>query len=657
MSGTFGNLGGGGGSTPVSTCPVAPITRAALLALRAGGTLNPACHYVISDFTQGNLSIGTTIEMHAVAANELSQNVSVNTLFDNDAWYGRYDIDLNLLTELRDNRGNVVKDRTGASITAMPWGNANFTACEFDEAIIALSPSLVHTRVKAEGGSSLTTQNANPGSQFIDLAMYDGAVVTFNFSSFFVSGARFFGGTYTLTNLTSGGNSFISSDFYYSTINAGIMNNALTIARSTIRDSTLNLGSGPNTFRVVDSTIMSSTLTRANAAQLGFDFCDVRNGNIDIRIGALGLVRTTWRNSVFLAPGVGSVHVATSFNNCNVQNNATFTMLAALTQNFAQCAFGAQFSMNTPVGATGTLGASNCWFMGGTIAYTPTSANTTRSLNQCFTQFGSINFAGTTGYNAIQCGARSGGSITFGGNTGPLAACAVTALVAENGGTISVAPNGGSTANPILQRIRCGNGGTFGYTANAGPNVQLIGATADNAGTIALGGTMANISIANIKADIGGGISILTVGNAAFPFSMSQLEATGNGNITVTGITNPGIVNADVRRLKAHNSAAILINPNTLAAGALVARDMECVNQSAITMGAAALSLSRVRADNAGTYICTGGTTDIISVSDGFDLTGGTFSHSAVYARGNNAQVLSANNTNRGRDYFNNNLI
>lgn len=88
-----------GSFTPAGTppCP-APMTRAALLALRAAAALRTECHYIITDGpvigTAGNTS-ATQIELHALSSTSLGMEAKVQTTFDPDtAWAGVYDIDL-----------------------------------------------------------------------------------------------------------------------------------------------------------------------------------------------------------------------------------------------------------------------------------------------------------------------------------------------------------------------------------------------------------------------------------------------------------------------------------------------------------------------------------------------------------------------------------
>lgn len=83
--GSFIWPGVGGGST----CP-APMTRADLLTLRAASGLSTECVYTITDYVVGTLGAGTRIQLHATSATTLSENASVLTTFDNEAWTGTH---------------------------------------------------------------------------------------------------------------------------------------------------------------------------------------------------------------------------------------------------------------------------------------------------------------------------------------------------------------------------------------------------------------------------------------------------------------------------------------------------------------------------------------------------------------------------------------
>lgn len=117
------------------SCP-APMTRSALLALRTAGSLDINCAYVITDHVQGRLVTGTLIRLDATSPTVLSEAVSVQTTYDNEAWSGIYDIDRGLVLELRDNRMNVVRGFTGIEVANFDWGNTSYTNVTIDHGIL-----------------------------------------------------------------------------------------------------------------------------------------------------------------------------------------------------------------------------------------------------------------------------------------------------------------------------------------------------------------------------------------------------------------------------------------------------------------------------------------------------------------------------------------
>lgn len=132
-----------------ANCP-APMTVAALRALRDAGGLDPQCHYIVTDWVQGTTLAGpNTVELHAVNASVLALEAKVFTPYDNEAWAGLFDIDrgtVGQLIELRDNLNNVVRDTTGTSpiLGTFPWGTATWSENEFDSVTLT-APATART--------------------------------------------------------------------------------------------------------------------------------------------------------------------------------------------------------------------------------------------------------------------------------------------------------------------------------------------------------------------------------------------------------------------------------------------------------------------------------------------------------------------------------
>lgn len=173
-----------GSFTPpgIAPCP-APMTRAALLALRTASGLRTECHYVITDGptigTAGNTS-ATRIELHAVSANELGQEAKVHTTFDNTAWTGFYDIDLGTagsLVYLVDPWNNRVSDPDADSPTVhtqFPWhaGGNNLRDNQINDAGLTGWGAAINA-----GGSINDNEIRN---SFVNLTGRTGVTSTFN---------------------------------------------------------------------------------------------------------------------------------------------------------------------------------------------------------------------------------------------------------------------------------------------------------------------------------------------------------------------------------------------------------------------------------------------------------------------------------------------
>lgn len=129
------------------------MTAAALIALRDAGSLDPQCHYIVTDWVQGTTLTGpNTVELHAVSASVLSLEAKVFTPYDNEGWDGLYDIDrgaVGQMIELRDNLNNTVRDTTGTSaiVGTFPWGAATWSENYFDSVTLT-NPATARTVVR-----------------------------------------------------------------------------------------------------------------------------------------------------------------------------------------------------------------------------------------------------------------------------------------------------------------------------------------------------------------------------------------------------------------------------------------------------------------------------------------------------------------------------
>lgn len=130
-------------------CPD-PMTRAALLAL--AGSYETGCHYQVTDYSRGTVG-SSVLQLHAVDANTLSNNVSVFTTHDNMAWRGVYDIHTNRLQELFDNLSNRVKGQD--AVDTFPWGVALVSQNTVNNAVLNYTSGTVQLNT-FESGADIT---------------------------------------------------------------------------------------------------------------------------------------------------------------------------------------------------------------------------------------------------------------------------------------------------------------------------------------------------------------------------------------------------------------------------------------------------------------------------------------------------------------------
>lgn len=117
-----------------SGCEITEGTRNEIRALRNAGQLEPGCTYTVTGYSRGCLNNDVRITLTATDVDEFSLDVEVHTGWDNSAWQGIYDLDLNRVHALRDNLGNEVRGRTGTEVDTFPWGLTQFQRCDIKDA-------------------------------------------------------------------------------------------------------------------------------------------------------------------------------------------------------------------------------------------------------------------------------------------------------------------------------------------------------------------------------------------------------------------------------------------------------------------------------------------------------------------------------------------
>lgn len=230
-------------------CPYAPrMTRAAALALAAGGGLLENCVVVIVDGPTigiaGNTS-PTEIELNPVSPTELGLTARVHTTFDDVAWDGLYDIGLGTagsIIKLTDSHNNVVEDTDADSPT-------------------------VHTQWPWHLGSTTLRDNYVSDTTFTGLP---GA------GALAINDCKFSGATVNLTGST-GANTWANSQFTNASLTLSGGNNTFTRSRfgnvvlthSGAGALTVNDSHVTNFFRIVHTGTTNLTVTRCEMSNQG----------------------------------------------------------------------------------------------------------------------------------------------------------------------------------------------------------------------------------------------------------------------------------------------------------------------------------------------------------------------------------------------------
>ncbi|MFF4385616.1 hypothetical protein ACFY0G_02300 [Streptomyces sp. NPDC001552] len=249
------------------------MTRAAAIALAAGGGLLENCVVVITDGptigTAGNTSV-TEIELNPVSTTAFGQTARVFTTFAPEAWPGVYDLANNAITELRDDFGNTAKD------------------------VDATAPT-VHTQFPWHLGAAALRDN------YVE----DATLTGWDTQVGPVSNNRVVGGTVNLTGKTAG--SILDSTFTGATITLGAGGASATLIRTNVQGATVNQ-TGTGTLSMTDSDIRDGFIV-AHSGSGQLTLTDTRaynHGSATADVIASGSGQTLMNDSELIS-GTGAV--------------------------------------------------------------------------------------------------------------------------------------------------------------------------------------------------------------------------------------------------------------------------------------------------------------------------------------------------------------
>lgn len=318
-----------------NSCP-APMTRAALIALRNANGLSKDCDYVITDHVQGRLVAGTTIHLQAVSANELSENVQVNTTYDNEAWRGIYDIDMGLVLELQDNRNNIARGFNGTEVSNFDWGNTSYTNVLVDNSTLTVNigntaekTNLIikeYSVLNLTGFTGVFINNTLTAQANVNMTNANGTWRMNRFSD---------GGVINISNYTGAGDNYYNTIWGQSNINFSGTSQAITFRGNDIHNSKINntnVVTAGSTFTLNNNKLQAASIAHAaTAGAFAMTISQVNAATVNHQTGSLTILQShiNIASSVLANTNVG----ITNITNTKVEQNSSITNQSTATLN------------------------------------------------------------------------------------------------------------------------------------------------------------------------------------------------------------------------------------------------------------------------------------------------------------------------------------
>lgn len=486
-------------------------TRANLISLRNAGGLTVGCHYVLTDHVQGRLVAGTTITLHADSANEFSENVTVNTTYDNEGWRGIYDADRALVLELQDNRGNIARGINGTEVSNFDWGNTSYTNVVVDNATLT-----------ANIGNTAPKQNITVSeTATLNLTGFIGNINNFEVKKSANVNFTNANGTWRLTRIWDGG-SFNASgytgggDNYYNTIWGA---------------SNINISNTTQGVTLRQNDIQNSTITNSGVTTAGATF-NLNNSKLQ----AATISRPATVNGSFTANNYVSQTGVTIHN--------TGTMNLATCQNL-----GSTIQQGTDLTASMTLNqciieqASNVTNQAGTMSMTYTNVKLA-TVNNVAGSLGTttVNYTDVTGSSQVirQATATVGMTITYskvenssniiqsGGATMTIA----RAIMLDNG---LIQADAGSAGTLTITSITIeGDSVIRKFATSTAGTLQVTGGGRLQSSSVIYEQGTGNLTVS--QPDFTGSSGIIrSAGNRGYSFTRLYMSGVGRANLTGTG--------------------------------------------------------------------------------------------------------------------------
>lgn len=619
-----------------STCPM-PMTRTALIALRNASGLTKDCDYVVTDHVQGRLVAGTQIHLQAVSANKLSENVSVNTTYDNEAWAGIYDLDRGLVLELHDNRNNVARGANGTEVSNFDWGNANITNTTVDSA------TWTHTIGSPRIVSDLTVASL-------------ATLTTTGWAGGSITGGTVIRGFGTNVNMTNANASLLIGEIKDASIlNLSGFTAGSTLNRYNLASSNFNFSNSTSAVSLsivtsVGSTfthsgVTTGTVTGTNLTMANTSFINHQNG-----AGNLSLNRVDLINQANITHTAGTVALSDYkiSGGANVQQTGTGNISLSNGELAGQSSVINQSTVN--VNGTRYSAFSNSTFnanpaSAGTVTLTGTSSNNSSQIFKTATSTaGNMSITTSTLTNSAIIQQTGTGNLTVSDTELP----SNSRIVLNNTRSLTITRGDFHNLTQITQSgtgavvdsivdsetgtrgtIALSSSGAAGHVLNY-CRVQGLG------GNFNVSGTSTGQTFNRVKADAG-----------TYNFTNNTVANTYSNMSIIDGATatfQAMAVAKNFNNVQVFNGSFLNVNAPT---GLGTVQGIAARDNATINVNGAAGAANGIYAKERGTVTFNGGScTDISKQMNGV-LTTGNFTHSNVVVINPISQTLTANNTNR----------
>jgi hypothetical protein len=616
------------------------LTRTQLIALRAAAQLRQSQHYLITDHVQGRLLAGTTILLHAISNNELSESVVVNTTYDNEGWFGLYNIDTALVTELRDNRSNIAKGIGGTEVANFDWGNVNITNCIVDNATwtTTIGSALLRDGLKVIENAILITTGAVLGD-LTNTTIAKSATVNLTAASLSIR-RSLISGTSTSLNAathTSGGVINHTKIEDGSVVNISNTSSSFSTDKVTILKTSTIAFSGVTTgaLSITNTDIFASTINKLNLSlTTSISGSKIYNSTISHTTGTITLTAVIMEQSATIAKNTNTGIL--SISNSSVLKNSSITHSGLSTMNINRTIVDRVSNITLASGSNGAVAITDVLVDGNSsVQKTATSSAGTLSVT-----------GGTNVLSASNVFCRGTGNLS-------ISQCSVN-------GSSTISTAGISTRNYIVTRVIQGSvSGINLQGTGIGINDNIQDSTLNSRGRITMSatGAVANsitssvVYGANGIIQITGGSSgqtvqeckadsaLISISNCTATQVHNFISARTGGTVSLTNLT----VVKQCTNIDTYQQG--VINVSGTVAGNI--SNVVCFNLGQVNISGTAGAITGVLAEQ-GVVAINGGASHnrIIKKMTG-TLTTGNFNQTNIIAITPNNVTCTAANTNR----------